>query len=175
MRPLELPGRARASDEVQIAVAVPARTIREQSPPPPPPPELKVHPRPCTPGGTVIPEGEPPRTPTPTFGSPAQDALGYGQRGLSNLYVHPPESIEQPTVALGASFDMGVSGGTCPVELALVCHALHLPIKVWIRWALRGLGDVEETHSCQGTGHGGVCPPCPSQVWRTRASQPQIG
>ena len=66
VRPLELPGRARASDEVQIAAAVPARTVREQSPPPPPPPELKVHPRPCTPGGTVIPEEEPPRTPTPT-------------------------------------------------------------------------------------------------------------
>ena len=38
-----------------------------------------------------------------------------------------------------------------------------------------GLGDQEETHPGQETGHGGACPPCLSQGWRTRASQPQTG
>ena len=51
--------------------------------------------------------------------------------------------VSNPQLLWGLALAWGsAEAQACPVKLALVCHALDLPIKVWMRGALRGLGDL---------------------------------
>ena len=93
-------------------------SVRDRSPPPPPPRDEVPGLRPTTPGGTMIPEGPPPRTPTPTFGSPGSQLTWDGSRSLWGLgsTAYEARPIPMPPSAPTSLLAEGIPGaGSLPL------------------------------------------------------------